>query len=292
MNPSEKAPQRYWESHWRTAALPRQVRPHGRGVGTFVDRAFHRSLRALLADRTAGSFRLLEAGCARSAWLPYFAREYGCAVTGIDYSPTGCALARQVLTEAGVEGDIILGDFRQPPAALIGSFEAVVSFGVIEHFEDTAAVLSALARFLRPGGVLIATVPNMAGFVGRVQKAIDPVTFGLHRPLTPGGLASAAAAAGLVGVSCRPFLLFNLGAVSLERLRPHPLLHGAGRLLFAGVSRAVWAVQRVASEDATHPWLAPYLWCSGTLPLSDRRQMAGVADSCRSSSNACSCSPP
>lgn len=266
MNPTEKATQRYWESLWRAAALPRPVRPHGRGVNHFVDRAFHREFSALFAGRVRDSFRLLEAGCAQSAWLPYFAQEFGCAVTGIDYSPTGCERARRVLAAAGVSGDIVLGNFLEPPAALLGSFDAVVSFGVVEHFEDTAAVVAALARFLKPGGVLVATVPNMAGLVGRVQKALDREVFDLHRSLTPAGLAAAAAAAGLVAVSCRPFLLFNLGAVSIERLRPHPLLHGACRLFFAGASRAVWAVQRFTGEHATHPRLAPYLWCNGTNP--------------------------
>jgi cyclopropane fatty-acyl-phospholipid synthase-like methyltransferase len=30
--------------------------------------------------------RLLEIGCARSAWLPYFAQEFGIDVSGLDYS--------------------------------------------------------------------------------------------------------------------------------------------------------------------------------------------------------------
>lgn len=266
MGAGEKAPQRYWESLWRTATLPRPVRPHDCGVNHFLDRAFHRAFSAILAGHRGGSFRLLEAGCAQSAWLPYFAQEFGCAVAGIDYSPTGCERARLVLAAAGVDGDIVLGNFLEPPAAMLGSFDAVVSFGVIEHFEDTAGVVRALARFLKPGGVLVATVPNMAGFIGRVQRSIDRATFELHRPLTPDDLSAAAAAAGLVAVSCRPFLLFNLGAVSIARLLPHPLLHGACRLFFAGTSRAVWAVQRLTGEDATGPWLAPYLWCSGRLP--------------------------
>ncbi len=266
MKPTEKATPRYWESLWRDAALPRPLRPHERGVNHFVDRAFHRAFTALFGGRSGGSFRLLEAGCAQSAWLPYFAREFGCAVTGIDYSPTGCERARRLLAAAGVEGDIVLGSFLEPPAALLGSFDAVVSFGVIEHFEVTAVVVQALTRFLKPGGVFVATVPNMAGIVGRCQKALDRAAFEMHQPLTPADLAAATTAAGLEAVTCRPFLLFNLGAVSIASLLPHPLLHGACRLFFAGASRAVWALQRFTGEEATHPRLAPYLWCTGTNP--------------------------
>jgi SAM-dependent methyltransferase len=271
MDTSEKTPQRYWEFFWRGAAPPRPVRPRARGVNHFVERAFHRAFARHFAGRAGNAFRLLEAGCAQSAWLPYFAREYGFAVTGIDYSPTGCERARQALAAEGVAGDIVLGDFLEPPPALLGAFDAAVSFGVVEHFDDTAEVLRALARFLRPGGVLIATVPNMAGLVGRLQRTIDRATFELHRALTPDAFGAAATAAGLVEVSCRPFLLFNLGAVDIARLRPHPLLHGACRLAFAGSRRAVWALQSLAGEDATHRWLSPYLWCSGALPA------AGVA---------------
>ncbi|WP_437830178.1 methyltransferase domain-containing protein [Sorangium sp. So ce1153] len=36
--------------------------------------------------------------------------------------------------------------------------DAVVSPGVVEHFEDTAGCLRACARYLRPGGPIITEV--------------------------------------------------------------------------------------------------------------------------------------
>jgi SAM-dependent methyltransferase len=40
------------------------------------------------------------------------------------------------------------------------SFELIVSFQVIEHFEDPSEYLDAIARLLAPGGVALITTPN------------------------------------------------------------------------------------------------------------------------------------
>ncbi|WP_436620554.1 class I SAM-dependent methyltransferase [Sorangium sp. So ce136] len=46
----------------------------------------------------------------------------------------------------------------QPPERFVGAIDAVVSLGVVEHFEDTAGCLRACARYLRPGGRIITEV--------------------------------------------------------------------------------------------------------------------------------------
>jgi 2-polyprenyl-3-methyl-5-hydroxy-6-metoxy-1,4-benzoquinol methylase len=42
------------------------------------------------------------------------------------------------------------------------SFDAIVSFETVEHVEADTAVLAGFSRTLRPGGVLIVSVPNQA----------------------------------------------------------------------------------------------------------------------------------
>jgi len=84
---------------------------------------------------------------------PYFAKEFGFKVYGIDYSEIGCKQAREVLSNTGVEGNVICAIFFSPPENLIDAFDVVVSFGVVEHFEDTAGI-AAFSRFLKPNGIL------------------------------------------------------------------------------------------------------------------------------------------
>jgi SAM-dependent methyltransferase len=43
------------------------------------------------------------------------------------------------------------------------AYDIVVSLGVIEHFNDPTAVVARHIELLKPGGVLILEVPNMAG---------------------------------------------------------------------------------------------------------------------------------
>ena len=43
----------------------------------------------------------------------------------------------QILSIEGVKGDIVCADFFSPPESMIEEFDVVISFGVLEHFEDT-----------------------------------------------------------------------------------------------------------------------------------------------------------
>ena len=98
--------------------------------------------------------KLLEKGCGGSAWLPYFAKEFGFEVYGIDYSELGFQQAAPVLENEGVEGELVCADFFSPREHMLGAFDTVGSRGVVEHFEDTATWALAFSTFLRPGGVV------------------------------------------------------------------------------------------------------------------------------------------
>jgi 2-polyprenyl-3-methyl-5-hydroxy-6-metoxy-1,4-benzoquinol methylase len=52
-----------------------------------------------------------------------------------------------MLRKAGVVGQVYCCDFFAPPGDLIGTFDVVISFGVAEHFQDTAECLRALRVF-------------------------------------------------------------------------------------------------------------------------------------------------
>lgn len=52
------------------------------------------------------------------------------------------------------------GDLNDPIPAASGSFSAVLAVEVIEHLENPRAVAREWFRVLRPGGVLVATMPN------------------------------------------------------------------------------------------------------------------------------------
>jgi len=61
---------------------------------------------------------------------------------------------------------IVCGELFGPPPWMQEMFDIVMSWGVIEHFEDTAGCLQACSRFLKPGGTMITVIPNMCGIPG------------------------------------------------------------------------------------------------------------------------------
>jgi len=56
----------------------------------------------------------------------------------------------------------IIGDVQDMPEVADGSFATVLCIQVLEHVPDPCAALSEMARVLRPGGVLILSVPHLS----------------------------------------------------------------------------------------------------------------------------------
>ena len=139
--------------------MPAPIDARNPAPGNAANRRFDALFRELFAGLPTPD-ALVEVGCARSAWLPYFGREFGFGLHGLDYSELGCEQERTILVESGLAGEITCADLFAPPRALLGAFDVVVSFGVVEHFSDTGAVTAAMAALLRPGGLLITVIPN------------------------------------------------------------------------------------------------------------------------------------
>ena len=157
--------------------------------GNAANRRFDALFRDLFAGLPTQRMRLLEVGCARSAWLPYFGREFGFELHGLDYSELGCRQERTILVKAGLEGEVTCADLFTPPPDLLGAFDVVVSFGVVEHFSDTLAATRALAALLRPDGLVVTVVPNMRGAIGRIEQLINRDVYDIHVPIGPARLA-------------------------------------------------------------------------------------------------------
>lgn len=198
----DKAGERYWTEFWRGRGLPLPIRVDGHGPRAWFYREFHHLWEGHLPPAGDTPVRLLEIGCAQSRWLPYFARSWGYTVAGLDYSALGCLQSRTFLAREGIDGEIFHQDLFCPEPEQLASFDLVFSNGVVEHFDDTRAVLRQMAAYLRPGGLMITIVPNLAGWLGGLQKLISPEVMAIHRPLTREELAQTHVAAGLYPHFC------------------------------------------------------------------------------------------
>lgn len=252
--------EQYWTGRWqRGRPQLGAVDPADRRLGNASALAWHLWFREVLGGLPPGS-RLIEVGAARSRWLPYFARQFGFDVTGLDYSGPGCKQAEEILAAAGVKGEIVHGDLFDPPLGLVGRFDVVASFGVVEHFPDTAACLRACARLLAPGGLMVTTIPNMRGTVGLAQRLVDEEVYRTHVPLDDRELAEAHRSTGLEVVSCgyQQFANWRLVSTGEGRLaRRKRLLRRA----LGGLTTLALRAQRLGLALPANRLTSPYLAC-------------------------------
>jgi 2-polyprenyl-3-methyl-5-hydroxy-6-metoxy-1,4-benzoquinol methylase len=204
---------------------------------------------------------ILEIGAGDSGWLPYFSKRWGLRVSGLDYSPNGCRRANELVQRAGTEANIVLADMFEPPESLIGSFDFVLSIGVVEHYADTAGTLAAMARFLRPGGILITTAPNIPGLVGDLFKVMNRPVYDIHVPIDAEAMRRAHEAAGLEVVEGGYFMSINLGIPNVAGLRPGfgTRLKSIALMGMIAFSRMVWWFERHVAKLPAHHYLAPYV---------------------------------
>ncbi len=261
----QKVTSEYWERIWVDSDLPRVVEPERDTLRNHSYHEFHRLFSKYLS-RQEGK-RIVEFGCAQSIWLTYFARRHALAVTGIDYSPLGCEKASTILARSRVKGQIVHADFMLPPDDLLGAFDFGVSFGVAEHFDDTAECISAFRRFLRPGGLLFTMIPNLAGLTGSLQKLVDRKIYDIHVPLDDAALAVAHRQAGMQVVECLYVVCSNFGVLTIgDRAGVAAQFKRLFRLGLMGLSAATWAIDRYIVTIPPSRFLSPYIVCVARAP--------------------------
>lgn len=218
------------------------------------DRAF-----AYLGETTGKE--ILEIGAGDSGWLPYFAKRWGLRVSGLDYSPVGCQRASELMARAGVPANIVCADMFAPPHELRGRFDIVLSIGVAEHYSDTVGTLRAMASFLKPGGILLTTVPNIRGLVGDICKVLNRPVYDIHVAIDAERLRLAHEVAGLEILEGGYFMSINLGIPNVAGLPPGPVT-SLKKMLVAGMivfSRMVWWLERHTRPFPAHRYLSPYI---------------------------------
>jgi len=265
----DKAGKTYWDHAWEKTLTVNAVDPHLQGINNHVNRIYHDYFVNIFSGLQTEGKKLLEIGCARSQWLPYFAKEFGFKVAGIDYSEAGCLMAREILSNAGIEGEVVCTDFFNHPQNMLGDYDVVVSFGVVEHFESTTDCLNAFTKYLTPGGIIITIIPNMTGTVGMMQKILNRAVYDKHVPLDCNMLRKAHELAGVKALTCNYFVSNHFGVINLEGLDPRQIstrIKAFFLLCLRYTFKAIWKLEEVFGELPPSKLMSPFIICSGKNP--------------------------
>ncbi|MDP1864709.1 MAG: class I SAM-dependent methyltransferase [Thiobacillus sp.] len=106
-----------------------------------------------------GGQSVLEVGCASGVQTRYFKEQLGCRVTGIEIDPQAAEDARPYCDQLiignieNINLDQAIGDER---------FDAITFADVLEHLYFPVVALKKVRPFLKEGGHLIASIPNIA----------------------------------------------------------------------------------------------------------------------------------
>ncbi len=262
----DKAGKDFWDASWSSYCNVKPIDPNDLSRSNEINLKLHSYFQSIFQKLPSNGLELLEIGCARSQWLPYFAKEYGFLISGLDYSKIGCEQEREILRQANIPGHIICADVFNPPESLIGKFDVVISLGVAEHFEDTSVYLAAAARLLKEKGLIITLIPNLTGLIGWVQKNINRKVYDIHVPLTAKQLAQSHHNSGIDVSVCDYLVLANFGMCNLNGLNMNGLTYTAKRLLIAVLrrfSQLVWLIEDRINLLRSNQQTATYIACIG-----------------------------
>jgi SAM-dependent methyltransferase len=153
----------HWRDFWSATA---RGEPHD--VWYAIDETKMGYLRPYLPK----SGRCLEVGCG-AARLSRFLARLGYHAVGIDYEPAAIEVAARRAKDESLDVALLLGNAFALPFAT-GSFDVVLSTGLLEHFVEPMPIVAEMARVLKPGGLFYSDIVPKKFSLMRSLQALSP----------------------------------------------------------------------------------------------------------------------
>jgi ubiquinone/menaquinone biosynthesis C-methylase UbiE len=120
-------------------------------------------LGAFLETNAATGTNWLDVGCGDGRTAGLLLRERGCGYTGVDISKPAIEQAREQGLDARLIEDAAVLPFSD------NSFDGVLAVEIFEHLFEPQRAAAEMLRVLKSGGVLFATLPNVAYWRRRLE---------------------------------------------------------------------------------------------------------------------------
>lgn len=169
-------------SHWESINTKRkgQGKVERKGLRAWFSRPPARKIINQITDnffKVDPKKSVFEVGCAPGQRLLGFAARYQYIPYGVEYSKAGVAGVRAEFKELGIpeknciDSDVFNKSFQ---ADHKDKFDAVISYGFIEHFTNVDEAIEAHINLLKPGGKLLIMIPNLRGIYCPLTKLLAP----------------------------------------------------------------------------------------------------------------------
>lgn len=152
----------------------------------------NRILQRLVPKSDKGKF--LEVGAYPGKYLWYFYKYFGYEPWGVEYVESCASRAQDMLDSHKVPAKIIADDFfniNPGDHSIDGGWDLVASFGFVEHFENPTIAVSKHLEVAKPGGLVVISVPNHAGWNGSIMRVVDKEKWSQHNCMALSDLVSA-----------------------------------------------------------------------------------------------------
>ncbi len=124
---------------------------------------------------------VFEIGCGSSGFLMECAKR-GKFVGGIDYSIEGIHQLESALDYEGIDNYLFQNDSIFNYSCERLEVDMICSFGFLEHFTNSKDIIERAIKGLKPGGILVSTIPNLMGVNAKLFAEYDPAGWHQHVP--------------------------------------------------------------------------------------------------------------
>lgn len=125
--------------------------------GTFFELEGDHVRRYVWAEKFIGGMKVLDAGCGHGYGSAYLSDGAASEIVGIDSDKKAIRFASQTYRNPNLHFEVMdVSRLMFQPE----TFDAVISFEVIEHLVDVAPYLREIARVLKTGGLFLLSTPN------------------------------------------------------------------------------------------------------------------------------------
>lgn len=149
---NKKNQKEVWGKIWQNAQIELNFdRPESQWI--FFDKIKFKYLCNLIPRKPAET---LEVGCG-SANVSFLLAQKGYQTTLLDFSDEALTMAKQRFQLKKINAKFISGDAESLPFKN-DTFDLVMSFGLLEHFENPQRAISEMTRVLKPGGIFLSDI--------------------------------------------------------------------------------------------------------------------------------------